>query len=438
MAVHAIVQGRLYKAQGQSLESYFRNAYKISRAQVYRFMDCAIVLQQLEGFAQQPCRERLCRSLKRLAKNRHDIRKLWTAVLASAEGEAENVTSTQIDASWQELMEKGEVTGVAEVLFEMGFQYPKGVSVPSVGGKKKAASALGNNKHTNRRQIEAHTPSGNSPMDDGIARASLGDEVAESANNGATQTPLVTPQGLASGPAMGVPTTEQGPSVFFEALRSVHQRGYVLQPFVNGRWIESQVQNWRLVPAATVVSLNTGNEGGGKLEQTSADKHEVDHSWTAPEGTTQPAHLPKQQITRPSGSNGEIFPSAFANPTPLSLPLADRHTRVVEDMRLAPPNATAADGGSNRTQQIKHHQSSNEAAVAAEAHHTGFPLPVHRQRDSFASLCTRMHQQHEQSRDIQHVMTDADEAAKGLLGLGWQAATGVGKRVGTFGQRSTN
>ncbi|KAJ3036168.1 hypothetical protein HDV00_003024 [Rhizophlyctis rosea] len=110
-AVSAIVSNKLYRSKASSLEAYFREAWKISRAQVYRFLDCAWVLKHLEGFPSQPCRERLCRSLKRLAKNRSDIRKLWESVLEKVDNDHEAVTSTIIATIWAELLEQGLVTG---------------------------------------------------------------------------------------------------------------------------------------------------------------------------------------------------------------------------------------------------------------------------------------------------------------------------------------
>jgi hypothetical protein len=47
MAVHAIVSQKLYKAKASSLEVYFKDSWNISRAQVYRFLDCAWVLKVL-------------------------------------------------------------------------------------------------------------------------------------------------------------------------------------------------------------------------------------------------------------------------------------------------------------------------------------------------------------------------------------------------------
>ena len=45
MAVHAIVTHKLYKTKASSLEVYFKDSWNISRAQVYRFLDCAWVLK---------------------------------------------------------------------------------------------------------------------------------------------------------------------------------------------------------------------------------------------------------------------------------------------------------------------------------------------------------------------------------------------------------
>ncbi|KAJ3340867.1 hypothetical protein HDU93_006159 [Gonapodya sp. JEL0774] len=111
MAADAIVKGKLYKAKAPSLEAYFREVWKISRAQVYRFIDCAQVLEALESFDSQPSHERLCRSLKRLAKTPEDLRTLWTAVLAKTGNNPDGVTSTFVNRVWDALVAKGEVQG---------------------------------------------------------------------------------------------------------------------------------------------------------------------------------------------------------------------------------------------------------------------------------------------------------------------------------------
>ena len=42
--VNVIVKEKLYRAKAKSLESYFNASWNISRAQVYRYIDCATVL----------------------------------------------------------------------------------------------------------------------------------------------------------------------------------------------------------------------------------------------------------------------------------------------------------------------------------------------------------------------------------------------------------
>eukprot|EP00842_Homolaphlyctis_polyrhiza_P001045 jgi/Hompol1/1941/HPOL_001413-RA len=108
-AVNEIVNKKLYRIRNSTLESYFRDTWKMSRAQVYRLLDCAIVLQQLDGFADLPSRERLCRSLKKLPKTRSEMRKLWKQVLVCTP--AKDVRSTTIEAVWNDLLQSGEVTG---------------------------------------------------------------------------------------------------------------------------------------------------------------------------------------------------------------------------------------------------------------------------------------------------------------------------------------
>jgi hypothetical protein len=109
-AVFKIVQGKLYKAKCTSLEQYFRDHWRISRAQVYRFLDCAVILRELADFPDTPTRERLCRSLKKLTKSRFNRRQLWQAVLNKfSPSERDMVTSTAITNIWKSLIAAGKV-----------------------------------------------------------------------------------------------------------------------------------------------------------------------------------------------------------------------------------------------------------------------------------------------------------------------------------------
>ncbi|ORX76612.1 hypothetical protein BCR32DRAFT_296148 [Anaeromyces robustus] len=105
LAIQNIVSRKLYKACAPSLEVYFRDVWKISRAQVYRFLDCATVLNTLEGFKVRPSKERLCRSLKRHGKSPTNIRNLWTLVKIRASDR--EITSTLIGKCWEEIVTSG-------------------------------------------------------------------------------------------------------------------------------------------------------------------------------------------------------------------------------------------------------------------------------------------------------------------------------------------
>ena len=44
-AIEFIIKNKLYKLTAQNLEQYFLKEYDVSRAQVYRLVDCACVLK---------------------------------------------------------------------------------------------------------------------------------------------------------------------------------------------------------------------------------------------------------------------------------------------------------------------------------------------------------------------------------------------------------
>lgn len=131
LAIHHIVDSKLYKARKPSLEAYFKDRFQISRAQVYRFMDSALVLQvrvhtcacmgqccqpcaadallgqALDNVDPVPCRERQCRAIKKVTKTRHHRRALWLEVLEKyGVASADTVTSTQIEQVWRDLVRR--------------------------------------------------------------------------------------------------------------------------------------------------------------------------------------------------------------------------------------------------------------------------------------------------------------------------------------------
>ncbi|KAI9175403.1 hypothetical protein H9P43_006764 [Blastocladiella emersonii ATCC 22665] len=102
MAVHTIVKDKLYRARQCTMEQYFTQFHKISRAQVYRLLDCHTILMELHDFAVRPFKQRICRTLKKVAPNADTRRKLWQAVLDRYRGNVNNLTSGDITSTWRE------------------------------------------------------------------------------------------------------------------------------------------------------------------------------------------------------------------------------------------------------------------------------------------------------------------------------------------------
>ncbi|KAI3653863.1 hypothetical protein MP228_001810 [Amoeboaphelidium protococcarum] len=110
MAVYEIVEQKLYKTRHNSLETYFRSVWRISRAQVYRFYNCARILKELAAFDLQPSRERLCRAIKKLAHSADDRRLLWKTVIEKTHEDESLISSTIIANVWKELVKQGLVS----------------------------------------------------------------------------------------------------------------------------------------------------------------------------------------------------------------------------------------------------------------------------------------------------------------------------------------
>jgi len=109
MGVHTIVSKKLYRLSDLTLEEYFRSRWKISRAQVYRFLDAAEVLKQLNEFTFLPSHELLCRTLKQHAKCPEHMKILWESVLSKVGDHLTSINSSLISSTWMELIKDGKV-----------------------------------------------------------------------------------------------------------------------------------------------------------------------------------------------------------------------------------------------------------------------------------------------------------------------------------------
>ncbi len=64
----------------------------------------------MEGFPLLPQRERICRTIKRLAKSPKDVRTLWGKVLEMVDHHLDSITSSVIESSFHELKKAGLIT----------------------------------------------------------------------------------------------------------------------------------------------------------------------------------------------------------------------------------------------------------------------------------------------------------------------------------------
>ncbi|KAJ3204826.1 hypothetical protein HDU67_009291 [Dinochytrium kinnereticum] len=98
-AISNIVVRKLYRHRVSNLETYFKQEFHISRA------------QHLSHFDIRPSRERICRSLKHLAKNSPEhMVKLWANILAHVkEKRYDTITSRMIEARWKDLVDAEEL-----------------------------------------------------------------------------------------------------------------------------------------------------------------------------------------------------------------------------------------------------------------------------------------------------------------------------------------
>ncbi|ORX46141.1 hypothetical protein BCR36DRAFT_372303 [Piromyces finnis] len=99
---HAL-KTKIYKKEGFSLEDYVKMKWNISKAQAYRFMISAKVIDQLKEFQIQPSYERLCRSLSTYAKTPEQMKLLWSTILKKTHNRPESINSFYVGKVWKEL-----------------------------------------------------------------------------------------------------------------------------------------------------------------------------------------------------------------------------------------------------------------------------------------------------------------------------------------------
>jgi hypothetical protein len=126
LAVQEIVTRKLYRSRGLTLEDYFKTMFRLSRAQVYRVLDCAglytdftyrfptIPKQDLEPY---PLKQRLCKTIRGLAPTPYLRQQVWAMTLKrflhdsspdQTKIAVDEITSRHVRSVWDDLNQTHE------------------------------------------------------------------------------------------------------------------------------------------------------------------------------------------------------------------------------------------------------------------------------------------------------------------------------------------
>ncbi|KAJ3331490.1 hypothetical protein HDU76_003047 [Blyttiomyces sp. JEL0837] len=222
-----------------------------------------------------------------MAKNRTDLRILWSAVLNRLHGQVDEVTSTLVGEEWNLLKQQGNVTllregeapgddgdgdgGITSTEYERIKHVAERVSAPwlrgegtgrVVGGGGGNASGAGSvdvsqdarfwsEMETLQQRRVVHGQQTRTGANRAGARWSIntgdGNNIDTTLDGNEQQLPSPTsPHGnplITTGPPSVLPNEL---SSLTRLLRRLESRGFALQPWVDGQWQEQPVQHWRL------------------------------------------------------------------------------------------------------------------------------------------------------------------------------------------------
>ncbi len=255
--VHEIVTSRLYRCEANSLEAYFNSHWGISRAQVYRYMDCFFVLNQLQGL-ELPARERLCRSLKKCAKTESDIRKLWECTLSLA-GQERPIPTLLIQEAWN-LLKKGKKHEL-ESDHKRSFSSSSAMVSPTPSKKVRTRnSSQGSSqtqglkkKRSRNLSQETQQSQGSDTQERHISIDDLLNEVESEylLGEGSTLEPdAYEPKQVQE----YLEETTKDKNVdelvksLFSTMDALGEIGYKLQPKIDQRWFPIPIKQWRMIP----------------------------------------------------------------------------------------------------------------------------------------------------------------------------------------------
>ncbi|KAG4095951.1 hypothetical protein H8356DRAFT_1398066 [Neocallimastix lanati (nom. inval.)] len=104
-SIQKAISSKDYRKQGYTFNSYVKKNWNISKAQAYRYLISAKVLDQLKEFKILPNYERLCKIISSLTKTHEEVTLLWKTVLRKVENRLDEIDTSFITKVWKELCE---------------------------------------------------------------------------------------------------------------------------------------------------------------------------------------------------------------------------------------------------------------------------------------------------------------------------------------------
>ncbi|KAL6591983.1 hypothetical protein U3516DRAFT_834887 [Neocallimastix sp. 'constans'] len=148
--VQRTLQDKKYKHTNSSFEDFIKSRWNISKAQAYRYLISAKVIDQLEEFDIQPCYERICRSLYNCAKTPKQMKLLWGSILRTAGNRPDSINSSHVKKMWKQLCADKNYNKICHYEDEIMNKIEKSLNEYSKDSKQRQIKSIDdNNTHSN-------------------------------------------------------------------------------------------------------------------------------------------------------------------------------------------------------------------------------------------------------------------------------------------------
>ncbi|KAL6605443.1 hypothetical protein LY90DRAFT_630957 [Neocallimastix californiae] len=119
-SIQKAISSKDYRKQGYTFNSYVKKNWNISKAQAYRYLISAKVLDQLKEFKILPNYERLCKIISSLTKTHEQVTLLWKTVLRKVENRLDEIDTSFITKVWKELCENEKYNYICHIKNNIG------------------------------------------------------------------------------------------------------------------------------------------------------------------------------------------------------------------------------------------------------------------------------------------------------------------------------